>query len=113
MLRVKSLAAHQDMTDIWVRPVLCGLHVTSLQTLDVITRFRYVVPERGVKLILRLHDLGEESCLTFFIKRGVSTQPAKMISTFKITANKNTVERFYLLYSMWGRVYQHLFMYVQ
>lgn len=39
-----------------------------------ITRFRYVIPERRVKLILRLHDFREQYCLTFFIERRISTE---------------------------------------
>ena len=50
----------------------------------VITGFGYVVPERRVKLILRLHDLGEESGLTFFIKRGITTESARKRLAFII-----------------------------
>lgn len=43
----------------------------------IFTRFRDIVPEGGVKLILRLHDLGEESGLAVFIKGRVTTESAR------------------------------------
>lgn len=46
----------------------CALRICEL------TRIRYVIPEGRVKLVLRLHDLGEQSCLTFFIERRISTE---------------------------------------
>lgn len=40
------------------------------------TRFGDLVPEGRVKLVLRLHDLGEQSRLAFFVERGISAESA-------------------------------------
>lgn len=48
----------------------------SVLRLGAITRVRDVVPERRVELVLRLHDLGEESRLAFLVKRGITAEPA-------------------------------------
>lgn len=43
--------------------------------LSVNTRFRNIIPEGRVELVLRLYDLGEQSRLAFFVERGISTEP--------------------------------------
>lgn len=43
---------------------------------QLVTRFRDVVPEGRVELVLRLHDFGEEPGLAFLVKRRVSAEAA-------------------------------------
>lgn len=54
----------------------------------IITRFRDVIPEGRIKLVLCLHDFGEELRLTFFIKRWVTAKPEKRIF---VLSNKEDV----------------------
>ena len=57
--------------------VIKGLVLKGQGVIGMLTRFRYFIPKRRVKLILGLHDLREEPCLCFFIKWRISTEPAQ------------------------------------
>lgn len=68
----------------------------------VITRFRYVIPEGRVKLILGLHDFGKQSCLGLFIKGGISTESAGKIWMFVILGGNFNPKLFYsVLHLSW------------
>lgn len=82
----KMLESHDSALRGEKKSSCCGLHNMSALMNSVFTRFRNVIPEGRVELVLRLHDLGEESSLTFFVKRGVSTESARKCSTIRNTS---------------------------
>lgn len=98
MLRMKSFAAdekgdtHKHTLGPGLRGGIKQLLAGCTSCLCVITRFRNVVPEGRVKLVLRLYDFGEQSCLAFFIKRGISTESE--IEAFIFVRKKKALKKY-------------------